>query len=436
MRRFRGLVAVLIAVALPCASSAQTTPGSQAAVIPGPSVLEFEEFLGRVGEVNLEAAATRASLPIAVAQIAVARIFPNPTLTVGLGQVDISGQGAPTASFVGFTVPVELGGKRRRRVAAAEAGRDVVSAELEAHLLALRADAAVAYVDALEAKLALERQQRTLASLERLVEVNRHRFEHGDIGETVFLQSQVEYESFRARLYSVEGQLRGAETVLSLYASAAADSPEPISVHGDLLLPVRQFDEDELVQRALAMRPDLVARMRSLERARAMLGLARVNRIIDAQLNVGWTHNGSTSVPQFRQHANDTLGATVTVPLPFSNRHRGPVLAAQGMVQQEGLLLHATELRVRTEVRRALAEYRAAADRLEIYGTGLLSRADQVLERVMYEYQHGGTTLIEVLLAQRTANQVHLDYYEALAAHARALIRLETAVGIWDVRFE
>lgn len=106
------------------------------------------------------------------------------------------------------------------------------------------------------------------------------------------------------------------------------------------------------------------------------------------------------------------------------------------MVQQEGLLLHATELRVRTEVRRALAEYRAAADRLEIYGTGLLSRADQVLERVMYEYQHGGTTLIEVLLAQRTANQVHLDYYEALAAHARALIRLETAVGIWDVRFE
>ena len=37
-----------------------------------------------------------------------------------------------------------------------------------------------------------------------------------------------------------------------------------------------------------------------------------------------------------------------------------------------------------------------------------------------------------MLLAQRTANQVHLDYYEALAAHARAKLerkRLEFLLG-------
>ena len=53
----------------------------------------------------------------------------------------------------------------------------------------------------------------------------------------------------------------------------------------------------------------------------------------------------------------------------------------------------------------------------------------------LYNYQRGGATLLEVLDAQRTDDDVYLAYYGALADHSRALVAVELAGGIWDVRF-
>src|SRR5262249_25605581 len=147
------------------------------------TALTLPTFLAQVGKANLELMAQRANVSIAEAQIAVARVFPDPTLTGGVSQVDVSGQGAPLVSPLGVTQTVELGGKRGGRIAAAQADERVAQADLEDFFRKLRASAATAYVDSLYARLALERKQRTLASLERLLAVNQHRFAAGDIGE-------------------------------------------------------------------------------------------------------------------------------------------------------------------------------------------------------------------------------------------------------------
>ena len=39
-----------------------------------------------------------------------------------------------------------------------------------------------------------------------------------------------------------------------------------------------------------------------------------------------------------------------------------------------------------------------------------------------------------MLEAQRTVNDVYLDYIDALAEHAHALVAIELAAGIWDVQ--
>jgi outer membrane protein, heavy metal efflux system len=46
----------------------------------------------------------------------------------------------------------------------------------------------------------------------------------------------------------------------------------------------------------------------------------------------------------------------------------------------------------------------------------------------------GGATLLEVLEAQRTVDDVYLAYYQALTDHAHALIAVELAAGIWDLQ--
>ena len=75
----------------------------------------------------------------------------------------------------------------------------------------------------------------------------------------------------------------------------------------------------------------------------------------------------------------------------------------------------------------------AAAAKLALYTGGLLSDAEQVLESALYNYQKGGATLLEVIEAQRTVNDVYLAYHGALADHAKSLIALEQSAGIWDV---
>lgn len=395
--------------------------------------LSFEEYMARVSDQNLQAMAARATLPIAAGLANAARAFPNPSLTVGLQQLDVSGQGAPTASYAGIGLPIELGGKRRHRIAVATAGLSLAQADLEGTLRRIRVEAALAYADALEAQLVLALRRRSLEGFERLVEVNRHRFEHGDIDETTYLQSRVEAQRYRADLTSAEGEAQAADVTLAIFASADERALVAIEPIGDLEVPPRSFDEATLLAHAAEQRPELAARLRSVERARMQLGLARSLRIVDLQLTFGWTHNRSTNEAQFRQNSNDTVGLLLSMPLPFSNVYRGTLDAARGAVVQEELLLDAQRLSVGIEVRRALTLYRAAVSRLAIYDEGLREGADQVLERVLYQYQRGAATLLEVINAQRTANEVHVGHIAAHADHLRALIELEAAVGTWDV---
>jgi cobalt-zinc-cadmium efflux system outer membrane protein len=51
----------------------------------------------------------------------------------------------------------------------------------------------------------------------------------------------------------------------------------------------------------------------------------------------------------------------------------------------------------------------------------------------MYSYKRGQSSLLEVLNAQRTYNDVQHDYYGTLHDYAVALVELERAAGIWDI---
>lgn len=59
-----------------------------------------------------------------------------------------------------------------------------------------------------------------------------------------------------------------------------------------------------------------------------------------------------------------------------------------------------------------------------------------MLDKTLYNYQHGGATLIDYIVAERTASDVHLAYLDALNDRAHALAAVEQASGLLDlVRF-
>lgn len=412
--------------------------------------VKFSDYLALVGRSNLELAAERANVPIAAAQIAIAKVFPDPSVTFGLAAIDVSGQGAPTASSVGIGETIELGGKRGARIAVAEAGAAGAGTALEDFLRGLRASAANAFIDSMATRLVLDRKRLTLDRLERLVGVNEQRLRAGDIGEVALTQSRVEAQRFRGEVVLAEADVRVADLGLRVLVArggatqstpdVASDAvterplPGPLTPVGDLAVPARHFDVEALIADAKLKRPDVRTRLLARDAAQAHVRLAHANRWVDLGVNLGWQHSGTGS-GGFSQPPFDALSALFTVPLPFSRVYRGELEAAQATTAQAEIVVKAAELRVEVEIRQALERYAASLGQIEIYTGSLLSDSEKVLESILYNYQRGGATLLEVLEAQRTTNEVFLAYYDALTNHARALIAVEQAAGIWDISF-
>lgn len=401
----------------------------------GPSV-GFQEYLARVGRRNLSAAAARLEVPIARAQIDIARIFPNPILTGGVGSVDISGTGSPTSTTVQLFWPLELFGKRDARVALALEGNRLAQSDLEVFLRALRADATDAYIDALHARLVLARKQATLASLERLVAMNEYSHGAGASGEILTIQSRVEAARYRSDVLAAIGEVRAADEALAVYLGQTAGA-RAFAPRGDLTIAPRDFDMTALIASAHHMRADLRSRRLAVVQSQRAYDLVGANRVPDVGIGIGWNHTFSTnSGVAFQNPDYDTLGAAVSIALPLSNIYRGDLEAAERARDQRERMLEAAELTAEVQVRQALARYESTAERLALYRGPLLSDAERVFESVLYTYLRAGSgTQLEVLTAQRTVDALYIDYYDALADHAHALVALEQAAGIWDVDF-
>lgn len=404
---------------------------AQRSNVPAPSsrTLSQRAFLREVLQSNLSVAVERANIPIARAQIAIARIFPDPTVTVGVTSLDVSAAGAQNTVGAAINVPIEWPGRNAARVELASQEARVAEAQFEDALRQLRAAAANAFIDALAAKLELVTRQQSLASLERFVAANGVRLRAGDIGDVALTQTRIEAERYRADVLSAEGDTLA--TAMNLRAFLGAQSAvQRIEPDGDLRAAPLSIDDAALVARAMRDRSDLRAQRLAIGAADARVHLANVNRGVDFAVGVGWQYyfpgaQGSA----FQAPDYHTLAATITVPLPFSRVYRGEQDAARAQREQSAQRLRAIELVVESEVRQALARYRAALAAVAVYEQGLLRDAERVVDAIAYGYQRGSVTLLEVLSAQRTLDEARSAHVDALAALARARVALELAVG-------
>jgi outer membrane protein, heavy metal efflux system len=388
--------------------------------------LSFGEYLRRVLAANPDLKAARATIDIARAQIDVAKVFPDPEVNLGIVQYDVTGRGNPTILGTQISLPIELGGKRRARVAVARSGLDASTLDYAEATRTLRALAGNAFVNALHARLVVTRKQSSLESLQRLVEVNRRRLDAGDIAEVELLQSRVEMQRFRAEVFDAEGELKAAETALAQLLGNAADLR--VEAGGDLRSPPPSFNRADLVA-TRENRSDVRAAATRLAGSERQIELEHAKRVVDVTVGVGWLRslavNGELGAP-----SSDMVAASVSVPIPFSRIYRGELAAAESSQRQAQSQLAAIRVRALAELREALARFESAARRVAIYDEGTLSDASSVLEKTLYSYQRGEASLVEVLVAQRTASEVELAYLDALADRAHGLIAVGQAAGL------
>lgn len=400
-------------------------------VAKGPA-LPYSEFLNKVMDNNLEYAAEKYNVNIAEAGILVAKIMPDPELALEGGN---NGQqrmalGYNYGSSISWTL--ELGGKRQARIAVARTETELSQLLLADYFNKLRAHATISYLEAIKQKNLLDVNLNSYQTMKALNHSDSIRFKLGTIMEIDLRQSKLEAGTLLNDVYQNEADWKSAlENLAMQFRTEKTDSlwfPK-----GDLSTFDRQFKLEELMETALNNRSDLQATLTNTKLAQSQLQLTKANRVMDLGLSVGVSgttvqYNHVAPTPSFT-----TVGGGITIPLKFSNNSKGELKQAEYSVQQNELIYKQAILQIQSEVKQAYYNYIAAQKQVEQFNTGLLNEAKKVFDGKVYSYQRGASSLLEVLNAQRTYNEVQLTYHTTRYTLAAALVELEKSVGIWDI---
>ncbi len=415
--------------------------------VPGTNELTFERFLNQVAQANLDYAAQRYNVAIAKAAIAIAKEFPNPTLNL-LGAKDMRNwnrylpdangnmvsQAMPQPLGVGIEQPIEYFGKRKWRARVADHAYRAASATLEDFARNLKLDAAAAYAEALATQRTYEQQRQAAEYLSQLVLAQRRRLEAGDVGETDLIQSRVDELQFQNDLLNAQNDAEVAQLGLGRFLGRQ-DGRTTFIVRGKLELEPRSFDESQLLARALQERPDLIAQRHARDGAQSSIRLAKASRVPDVTVGLSYTYTSGSENFVAPAEPDSMVGLTFSLPVPLWNQQKGEIQTAQLVAEQAQKMVEAAELRAEVQVRQAFGTYRTMTERVQKFRSELLKGADEVLAAKRFGYEHGQTTLLDLLEAQRSANNIHQSYNDALADAAKALIELERATTVWDVAF-
>ncbi|RKE83036.1 TolC family protein [Chryseobacterium sp. AG363] len=395
-------------------------------------LLLFEEYLNLVGNKNLGYASQKYNVSMAEAAIQTANMFPDPQLEMETTNNGVKqNMGYVYGAAIGWTI--ELGGKRKARVNLAKNQSELSKIQLQDFFRNLRADASLGYIEALKSKALLEVQQDSYQNMRQLAKSDSIRYQLGTITLVTSKQSKLEAASLLNEVYQAESAEQQALTGLSVFLGDSKITGRDVT--GDFNTFNRDFSIDDLILQALNERADLLAAKQNTEVAKSQINLEKANRVIDLGISAGTEQHTEATNEIAPSPTINAVKMGISIPLKFSNRRNAGLKIAEMAYSQAEVEYKRIEQEIKAEVTQAFQQYTATQKQLRQFHNGMLSEAKSILEGIIYSYKRGESSILEVLNAQRTYNNVRKDYYQVLADNAAALIELERKAGIWDIHF-
>lgn len=395
--------------------------------------LAYKKFIQTVETNNILLASERFNVAIAESEIISAKAFEDPELQFAYfdnGETNRK-MGIGYSAEVGWLV--ELGGKRKARINLAKSEYELTKLILLDYFKNLKADATLGFLQTIYQRELLNVKKNSYEMVNQLANSDEMRFKLGDISETDARQSRLEAQTLKNEVTQAETDLAASYIRLAIFMGV--DSVNQITTVGELRTFYRDFDLDHLVEIAINNRTDLSAALQSKEVSQKMIALAKANRAIDLGLMLGIEHSGevrnlAAETPQFTQ-----IKGGVNIPLKFSNRYNNELKISKIQLNQAELNYKQIELEIKTQVKEAYTWYEAYKKQMKQFDDEIVNNANLIVEAKKYSYSRGNTSLLEVLDAQRTYNEIQVQYLEMLFNCASGLIELERTVGMWDIDF-
>jgi cobalt-zinc-cadmium efflux system outer membrane protein len=424
------LLCMTLSGAFPQAAPAQAALAPVASnTLPSIGLLTLAQAKEIAFEKNWDLLAAKSGIDAATGQLIVAKEFPNPIASINTYKVGTY-EAATTQgnsiwhrsydTIAAVSQLIEIGGKRHDRQVAGRAG--VLGARARFYDAKRTLDQGVtkAYVAAL---LAVENARvlgESAAYMRREADVAEARFKAGDLDESDLEQILIGVEQYELQQKAAEAA--AAQARIAVEILMGLNKPQGNWKAADTLDEMNSNALAAPAARAGAERPDVLAAEADLRGGKAQLQLQRAIRIPDPTISLGVEHDPPSGGPPV-----DTFNIGISFPLPLWNLNGGNIKTAQAAVDQFALALHKARAQAAADVADAEVEYKEAIGRLKRYREQIKPQSAKSRESVAYAFEKGGATLVDLLEAERTDNDVRIATAQATSDTASAVADMAAA---------
>ena len=391
-------------------SSAVVSAQQPSPVPAGP--LTYEQALALATSRNLNVEAARRARAIRDAAIRTARQIPNPDVSFETTQ-DTPHQA------LSFDIPVEIGGKRGRRIDLAKEELSLAEIDIQTELRAVRRDLRQAFYGLMAADERVQLAESILEIARRVRDAAQARFETGAAprlevltGDLAITRAETEIELARSIRTASQATL---DAVLNLPPQQALAVTGSLYEHAPVLV------YEQALATAVTSNVELIALDRQIAIEARRLDLLRAERTPTPVFSAGALFNA----PEFDVASR----FAVSIGVPLFSRNQGEIAASIATTAQLRTKREATGRVVENQVYGTLARVDAARRQVEAYQQRLVPTATDLETLAEESYRAGRTSVLGLLEAQRSLRDLRRESLQAALELQLALADLEEVLG-------
>jgi cobalt-zinc-cadmium efflux system outer membrane protein len=376
------------------------------------SPLSLDAAIARALAANRTILAARAARAIDTAGVAVAGQRPNPEVNVEVERE------TPHWAF-GATVPLEVAGKRARRIDVANATLAATEADAARVAADVRAEVRRAYYVAVAASRRVAIAQELQGIATRARDAAQERFQTGAAPRLEALQASLALAQAENDLAAAHGDVAAARAELN---ALLAYPPDAAPALADALESGAVPPPAAATAQALSANAELTVLQKRIDEERARLALARALRHPDPSITGTLTYDAPGEF---------TFGwrAAAAVALPVFTTGRPEIRVAEATLARATAERDARAAEIAGAVGAALARASAARLALERYQADILPASIQVEQMAEESYRAGQTGLPAYLQTVQAAREIRQRALQAGLDYQLALADLERAMG-------
>lgn len=314
--------------------------------------------------------------------------------------------------------PIDALWQRPHRIAAAKYDAQALSENLVDHGLGLVRDVKTTYTD-----LWLAREQVKLAGQDarlrdEMADLAQRRLRAGDISELTASAAYID-------------SLRAADATKRFSNQAAVLKHQLNALLGrisdgtafDIKLPdisgKSAASINELLETALAARPDLRAAELAIEAAGERIGWEK-SKIYNFIAIIDAKDKGEDSL---------TVGPGFSLEIPIFNQNNGKIARAEAELEQAARQYEAVRQNIILQVRQAHTKYISAQEEYQLWNSDIIPSLETTLERTRKSFEAGELPYISVLQARQTLIEAQLHKTELVGHLHRIAAELNYCIG-------